>query len=457
MNNSRPSLWVRAAAELELRRRRQRADFGTWLETVSPTWRWDWHYLRHTREALDRITSGKSRRLILCLPPRHGKSEMTTVRYPVWRMERDPSLRVIVAAHTATLAEKFSRKSRRIAESRLELNMERTAVDDWETESGGGLRAVGVGGGIAGQGAGLVVIDDPLKNRRDAESETVREHIWDWFSDDLYTRLEPTAAIVLIQTRWHEDDLAGRLIAEMEAGGEHWDLVNLPALAETGDPLGRAPGEALCPDRFDVEALARIKRVLGPSFEALYQQRPVAKGGDFFKRENLSVWVTYPSEMVKRVRYWDKAGSLDGDYTAGVLMAYTREGLYWVLDVVRGRWLAPERERVMRQTAELDGPGVPIVIEQEPGSGGKDSAAASIRNLAGFNVRAEVATGEKSTRAAPLAAQTLAGNVKIRKAPWTHDFVAELCSFPMGKHDDQVDAASGAFNYLARTGKLEAF
>jgi predicted phage terminase large subunit-like protein len=391
------------------------------------------------------------------MPPRHGKSEMVTVRYPVYRMERDPSLRVIVAAHTATLAEKFSRKSRRIAEMRLTLNAERTAAEDWETQQGGGLRAVGVGGGIAGQGAGLVMIDDPTKNRRDAESPTVREHIWDWFSDDLYTRLEPTAAIVLIQTRWHADDLAGRLIAEMEAGGEQWEVVNLPAFAETNDPLGRSEGEALCPERFDVDALLRIKRVLGSSFEALYQQRPVAKSGEFFKRESLTVWGTCPSEMVKRVRYWDKAGSLDGDYTAGVLMAYTREGLWWVLDVVRGRWLAPERERVMRQTAELDGPGVPIVIEQEGGSGGKDSASASIRNLAGFSARAEPASGEKTARAAPLSAQALAGNLKINRAPWNREFIDELCAFPMGKHDDQVDAASGAFNYLARTGKFEAF
>ena len=157
--------------------------------------------------ASERVTRGECKRLMLFVPPRHGKSEMTTIRYPVYRLECEPSMRVILGAYNATLAQKFSRKARNVARTRLALNTERTAVEDWETTAGGGLRAVGVGGGVTGMGANLVIIDDPVKSREEAESATYRDRCWDWYRDDLYTRLEPDGAIVLIQTRWHEDDL----------------------------------------------------------------------------------------------------------------------------------------------------------------------------------------------------------------------------------------------------------
>ena len=203
-----PSWRLQAKAEIETRKRkgiyRTATDtvavsaFEDWLGVISPTWQWQWQHLCFIRKQLDRITHERLKRLMLFVPPRHGKSEMVTIRYPVWRLERSPSMRVIIAAYNQTLVNKFSRKARAIARRRMILSEHRTAVEEWETTAGGGLRSVGVGVGITGQGGDLIIIDDPVKNRAEANSLTYREHVWEWYRDDLYTRQEPGCAMVLI-------------------------------------------------------------------------------------------------------------------------------------------------------------------------------------------------------------------------------------------------------------------
>lgn len=430
--------------------------FDAWLPAVTPAFEWDAPHLAHIQAQLGRVTRGEIDRLMLFLPPRHGKSQLATVRYPVWRMVCDPTLTVIVGAYNKLLATSFSRQARRIARDRLALDDERVAADEWQTAAGGVFRAAGVGTGVTGKGARLVVIDDPTKSREEANSLAYRERVWDWYRDDLYTRLEPGGAMVLIQTRWHEDDLAGRILASEDA--PNWTVVSLPALAEADDPLGRVPGAALWPARFDEVDLARIRTVLGTqSFTALYQQRPSALEGGLFKRAWFDVVGAAPASA-RRVRYWDKAGSTgqDSDFTAGALLAVDANGVFYVVDVVRGQWSALERERIIRQTAEMDGRDVPVWVEQEPGSGGKESAQATVRSLAGWSVHAERVTGDKVTRAQPLAAQCEAGNVKLVRGPFNAAFLDEFTMFPNGRHDDQVDAASGAFAKLARPGLREA-
>lgn len=420
--------------------------FEAWLPLVTPTYKWHWQHLAHIRRYLGQITTGKINRLMLFVPPRHGKSEMTTVRFPVWTLERQPEKRVIIGAYNQILANKFSRKARRVAEGRFPINPERSAVEDWETLAGGGLRAVGVGGGITGQGGDLIIIDDPIKNREEANSETYRERVWDWYTDDLYTRLEPNGAIILIMTRWHEDDLAGRILASDDA--PNWVVVNLPAEAEEDDPLGREIGAALCPERFDLEALRGIKTVLGNSYHALYQQRPVAQEGEMLKRGWFELVEATPAQA-RRVRYWDKAGTAGGGAkTSGALMS-EYNGLFYIEDMITGQWAAGEREAVIKQTALIDGAAVSIWVEQEPGSGGKESAEATIKNLGGFAVYADRVTGDKVTRAEPFAAQALAGNVKMKRAGWNNELLNELTTFPYGRYKDQVDSLSGAFNKLA--------
>jgi hypothetical protein len=184
---------------------------------------------------------------MLFVPPRHGKSTLASVHYPAYRLECDPRVRVVLGCYNADLATTFSRQVRSLVRRRakIALNEERQAATDWQTRVGGGLRAVGVGGGVTGHGADLLIIDDPIKNREEADSPTYRDRIWQWFKDDLYTRLEPGGAIVLIMTRWHEDDLAGRLLLSERA--EDWEVVSLPALAEADDLLGRAVGPRSAP------------------------------------------------------------------------------------------------------------------------------------------------------------------------------------------------------------------
>jgi len=389
---------------------------------------------------------------MIFVPPRHGKSEMVTVRYPIFRLERDPTLRVIITAYNQTLSDKFSRKARKIAQTRgrIMISQERKAVNDWETVQGGGLRSAGVGGGITGLGANLIIIDDPVKSREEASSLTIRDRVYDWFTTDVYSRLEPDGAVILIMTRWHEDDLAGRLLSRHPS---EWTVVRLPALAEADDPLGRSPGEALCPARYPVDELLRIKSVLGSwAFEALYQQHPMPLEGGLFKREWFSKFVdAVPVQVEARVRYWDKAAtSGGGDYTVGVRMSRTADGLFYVEDVVRGQWSPGERDRVIAQCAALDGAETQIWFEQEPGSSGVDSVQALIRMLAGYSVHANRATGSKEVRAEPFAAQCEVGNVVLVKGEWNSAWLDEVLTFPSGQHDDQVDATSGAFTALGQ-------
>jgi predicted phage terminase large subunit-like protein len=428
------------------------ATFREWNERTTPTWRWDWAHVALLQDTLDRVTAGEINRLIIQMPPRHGKSETTTIRYPVYRLTDNPHLRVIIGAYNSTLATKFARKARTIAlDSGLGLSEERAAADDWETTEGGGVRAVGVGTGVTGHGGDLIVVDDPVKSREEAESLTYRERVWAWFTDDLWTRREPGAAVVVIMTRWHEDDLVGRILASEDAA--QWTVLSLPALAEENDTLGRAEGAALCPDRSDETALADIRVVLGAySFSALFQQSPRPREGNMFPRDKATIVDAAPAG-ISWVRYWDKAGTEGGGAnTAGIKMG-VHAGTVYVADARTAQLGAERRQALMRQTAELDGQSVRIWSEQEPGSGGKESAENDVKLLAGFSVQVERVTGD-NVRADPFAAQWQAGNVRLLRGAWNTAYLDEAESFPNGRRKDQVDASSGAYNKIALTPRL---
>jgi predicted phage terminase large subunit-like protein len=299
-----------------------------------------------------------------------------------------------------------------------------------------------------GEGFDLLVIDDPVGSREEAESPAYRERVWDWYQSDLYPRLEPGASVILIMTRWHESDLAGRILASEAGAG--WRVLSLPAVAESGDVLGRQPGEALWPERFDAAALADIRTTLGEyAFAALYQGQPSAREGNLFRVGLLEILPAAPV-CARRVRAWDLAATDGaGDFTAGVLLGAEADGRYAVLDVVRGQWEPAERDRVIRQTAVLDGQGVAVWGPQDPGAGGKQAAMFFTRALAGWRVKTGTVTGNKVTRADPFAAQVNAGNVRLAPGPWNRDFIEELRTMPNGQHDDQVDAVAAAFAEVA--------
>lgn len=428
---------------------------------------------------LEAVLRGEVTRLMVFAPPQHGKSELVSIRFPAWWLGRRPEDPVILASYAASLAERHSAEARAVVQSAafaeelfpgLSPRQDSRSKRLWRLAGHrGGMLAVGVGGPITGHGAALGIIDDPFENWEQAQSATVRDRVWDWWRGTFRTRIWEEGSIILVMTRWHEDDLAGRLLSDQ---GDRWRVLRFPALAEdqaerdegarllglpAGEPdfLGRAPGEALCPQRFSVEALAEIRRDVGSQvWSAEYQGLPRPLEGALFRRAWFGVVSAAPAgaalSTMARVRYWDKAASPGGgDYTVGVLLGVC-DGRYTVLDVVRGQWSSHEREQVIRRTAEQDGAGVEIWLEQEPGSAGKDSAAATLRALSGFNVHAAPVTGDKVTRALPFAAQAEAGNVALLRAAWNAAYLDELCAFPSGAHDDQVDASSGAFNRLAR-------
>ncbi len=415
------------------------------------TWTWNWPHQRLLYEKLHLVTTGKCRRLMIFMPPRHAKSETVTIRYLAWRLELDPKMNIILGSYNQKLANRFSRRIRRIVEERVPLAKDRKAVDEWETQAGGGVRAVGVGAGITGFGGSLIVIDDPVKNRADAESATRRDNAWDWFNDDILTRLEPNSAVIVIQTRWHEDDLSGRIINRMENGGDTWAIVNLPALAEANDELGRAEGEAMWPERFSTKYLLSLKKQMGSySFSALYQQRPVPKDGGAFKRS----WfagkiIDRPPAGLRWCRGYDLAVSTktSADYTASFRCAVDRLGNLYIADGFRQRIEFPEQrkyivERILTETNTIHG------IEAALHGMAFVQDLSRDQRLINRAFRSVKVDADKFTRALVWSNRAEAGNVYLVKGPWIDDFLDEACAFPGGSHDDQVDAVSLAVQML---------
>lgn len=400
---------------------------------------------------------GRIPRLMICLPPRHGKSETCSHWGPAWTLSRWPAKRIILCSYGADYAATWGRKVRDslteahglgLIEHGIAADLSRASEFEMERH-GGGMVTAGVGGPITGRGADLLLIDDPVKSAEEASSPTYRERSWDWYNATAMTRLEPGGSVILIQTRWHHDDLAGRILAEGAAG---WRVVNLPALAEPeGDVLGRQPGEALWPQRYPASALHAIREARGSYWWAsLYQQRPTPREGGFFKQHWFKIIEAAPAEVVRRVRFWDKAATEGGgDWTVGVLMSRTGAGMFTVEDVVRVQESSGAVKSLVLQTAQRDGVDVHIAMEQEPGSAGKDVIAAYLQALSGYSFKGVPSTGDKALRADPLASQAEGGNLQLVKGQWNGQFVDELCAFDKGEHDDQVDAASGAFGQLA--------
>jgi predicted phage terminase large subunit-like protein len=460
---------IQAGAELELRRRRDRP----LREYVDHATRSRFRWYRHN-EALDdvlqRVVDGEIKRLMVFEPPRHGKTEQVSRLLPGKWLERYPDTWVGLTSYGATLAQSLSRSAREYYRAAGgALAKDRQSVSEWETGKRGGLWAAGVGGGITGKGFHLGIIDDPVKDRAEADSVTYRDALREWYTSTFYTRREPDAAIVIVLTRWHHVDLAGWLLdREGSEDPERWHIVDLPARAEaerpeypdtcTVEPDWREPGEPLCPERYDDASLRHTEANAGPrDWASLYQQRPRPREGGFFK------YAWFGEDRYARpsggewVRYWDTAGTDGGgDYTVGVLMGRAPDGLFYVADVVRGQWSPGRRDEVIRQTAEKDGHDVRIWLEQEAGVSGKERSQATVRKLAGYTVRTEPVTGSKEDRADPFAAQSEVGNVRLCRGTWNREYIEELVSFPNGDHDDQVDGSSGAFNKLAVHSEAES-
>ena len=304
----------------------------------------------------------KPLRLIVSLPPRHGKSELLSHWTPVWFLANWPHKRVGLASYAAEPAEQWGRMARdSVVENESGLGIrvrdDLSKVGRWQLTTGGGMMTVGVGGPFTGYGFDLLIIDDPVKNREEANSPTQRQHLWDWWRSTARTRLEPGGSIIIVMTRWHEDDLVGRLLGdeytEEQAAGDQWEHIRLPALAEPGDPLGREDDAPLWPERYDASALAALRVSVGHSWgPTLFQQRPSHEGGSIFKDH---WWVmektVSPGERV--FQFWDTAFKTgqQNDYSACCTMTTTPNG-YAVLDVWRNRVEYPDLLKAMKSLAE---------------------------------------------------------------------------------------------------------
>ena len=419
---------------------------------------------------------GRRPKLLLQSPPQHGKSTMV-IDFLSWIAGHDPSLKMIFSSYSDRLGIRANLRLQRIFRShKHRLCFGNVIGDDAQQNSQivefaakfkddtsrGFFRNTTVMGAITGEGLDLGVIDDPIKGRAEASSSITREKTWNWLTDDFLTRFSDRAGLLMILTRWHLDDPAGRLI-EQYPGVR---ALRYPALAEHDEydqgKLLRREGEPLFPELKSLEFLERQRGVMTLSgWQSIYQQTPIVVGGDLFPIEKMEVTPALPNkgDVVMSVRYWDKAGTQDGGaYTAGVLMTRMRDNTYVVCDVRRGQWSALDRERMIKQTASIDREHFPmnkIFVEQEPGSGGKDSAEATVRMLAGFSAQPDKVTGAKEVRAEPFAAQWQAGNVRMVAADWNRSYLDEHEHFPAGKYKDQVDASSGAFNRIASKYKYD--
>lgn len=445
--------------ERERQARKQiRGDFASWAHCAiaSAGLHPAAHHLLLIHD-LERLARGDIDRLMVLMPPGSAKSTYASILFPAWWFVQHPASAVIAASHTGDLALHFGRCVRDlIAEHGARLGYSlvpgNRAAGRWAISTKGQYFATGVRGPITGRRADLVIIDDPLKSQAEADSPAIRDHIWSWYRSDLTTRLKPRGRIVLIMTRWHEDDLGGRLL-ESQPG--EWHTLRLPAIAEEGDPLGRVPGAPLWPEWEDGEALRRKRRAVGErAWSALFQQSPLPLGGSLFKVDRLVFEVlaqNFPGG--RTVRAWDIAATSDAaggdpDWTVGVKLHRTPANRYIVLDVVRLRGNVADVTAALLHTARLDGPQVSIGIPQDPGSAGKFMVRHFTVLLAGFRVLSSPEQGSKRLRAELVASQVDCGNLAVVRSGWTQDLVEELRDFPHGRKDDQVDALSRAFAML---------
>jgi predicted phage terminase large subunit-like protein len=422
----------------------------------------NWHH-ELVAAKLDAVLNGRCRRLMIFEPPQNGKSEQVSRRFPAFALGKRPDTRIIACSYGDSLAQDMSRDVQKIIDSpeyhTLFPETRLAEARDAEKRTQGqfdvvGRRgyyiAAGIMGAITGKTADIGIVDDPIKNREEAESEVYRDKVWEWYKSAFMTRQFGTGgAIIICLTRWHEDDLAGRLlrVAAENPDADQWEVVRLPAIAEQRAKY-RGVGEALWPAKYPLAELTRRRAGMGEyDWAALYQQRPAPSGGGLFKEEWFAdKFVDAAPVVARRARGWDTAATDGGgDYTCGVKIAEAG-GIFYVEDVKRGQWSPAVAEANMKLTVELDGPHCAQREEKEGGSAGKIVIDARTKTFAGRDYEGVQITGSKVTRSKPFRVQCEAGNVRIVRGPWNTEYIKELCGFPTAKHDDQVDGSSCAFN-----------
>lgn len=422
---------------------------------------------------LEAVQRRESPRLMITMPPRHGKSEIATRRFPAYCLGRHPDTSIISTSYSADLASMMNRDVQRIMDDERYAavfpgvslggkNIQNSSTKSYLRNSdifeivghNGVYRSAGVGGGITGMGGDIIIIDDPYKNREQADSPTMRNKIWDWYTSTLYTRLSPGGGIILIQTRWHTDDLAGRLMrSQTEEDGETWRIVNYEAIASQDEPHRKA-GEALHPERYSLKQLDTIRKTLGTrEWLALYQQKPVPDGGAIFERQWIRYWTPdmLPTKWDRVVMSWDLTfkDSDGSDYVVGQVWGL-KGGEAYLLDQVRDRLSFTGTMRAVVAMVNKWPQASEKYIEDK--ANGPAVIDAIKKHVSG--VIPVEPDGSKIARAYATTPFFEAGNVYIPQKgmyTWVSGLLDELMQFPAGAHDDQVDAMTQALRKLLVT------
>ncbi|MET3689878.1 putative phage terminase large subunit-like protein [Priestia megaterium] len=444
--------------------RRRLIDFT--LHT-KPDYEVNWHHERLC-EALDKLISGETKRLMVFMPPRNGKSELGSRRFPAYLLGKDPNAQIIAASYSADLASRMNRDVQRIIDSpeyrdlfpNTSLNGSNVKTigngsyvrnsDIFEIVGHKGFyKSSGIGGGITGMGMTYGIIDDPFKNRKEAESKTIRNAVWDWYASTFYTRLEKDARVLIILTRWHEDDLAGRLLkqAEEDPEAEQWTVINYPAIAEQPidetDP--REIGEPLWPSKYSLEALTKIKKAVGTyEWSALYQQRPSPSEGNILNRKWWKYYRVRPERFDEIIQSWDCAfkDNNDSDFVVGQVWGKIGADKY-LLDQVKDRMDLPTTINALKNlTAKWPSATTKLIEDKANGPAVIQMLKHEISGMIPVNPQ-----GGKVARAYAASPEVEAGNVYLPDpsiAPWIHDFVEETAAFPNSTNDDATDCFTQA-------------
>lgn len=418
------------------------------------------------------LKNGKKPRLILTAPPRHGKSQLISRDFPAWLFGIDPNLSIIAASYSSDLAVRMNKDVQRIMDGTQYADIFPDSILSKKRNAGGyassairtmslfeipfkkgSLRSVGVGNGITGMGCDVLIIDDPFKDRKDADSPTMRRNVWDWYTSTARTRLAPNGGIIVMHTRWHEDDLAGRLIEKGKSGdGENFVVINYPAIAEH-DEKYRKIGEALHTERYPIDELVRIKQTIGErDFAALYQQRPTPQTGGIFKKEWFKYWDwsdlrEAKNRMTMHISSWDLTfeGGENNDFVCGGTMFKAGADIF-VTDLDWSHYDFPQQIRAIKNLNERQKPSFTLI---EAKANGSAAIATLKREISG--IIPIKPTESKVQRANAIAPYVEAGNIWLpnpKYFPWVNRFVDELCTFPSAAHDDAVDFLTQGVNYL---------
>ena len=477
-----PKVSERDLADAELAKRelarRHLLDFTLY---TMPDFQLNWHH-EVMCDYLDRWLYGDIKRLIICMPPRHTKSELVSRRLPAMSLGLFPDEDFVSTSYGADLSRRMNRDVQRIIDSpeykwlfpdtKLFGSNVRTVSQGTYLRNSdmfeivghkGSYKSTGVGGGLTGHGFHRGSIDDPVKGAKEGNSPTIRQSTWEWYTDVFWTRQAPSASILITMTRWNMDDLTGRILKSLQQdGSEEWEVLILPAILEDesqrhpADP--RAIGEALWEGRFDLDYLEKARSQNAYSFSALYQQNPIPHGEATFDVDQIDV-IDYEPDCSTIVRFYDLAvtAKRHSDYTAGIKMGITSDETIIIFDVYRVQKIMPEVERGIIHNAQVDGKPVAIRLEGEKAGIVQLDYLLLRPELRGYTMDKKSPKGDKYTRAQPFATRVNNGKVKLVRGSWNRAYLDELSTFPLGANDDQVDASSGAYYMLQNQPRTEVY